>query len=196
MNCSPSYTYRPTFTPSGVKCSAPGYEEHRSRLTESEMFFRSKDQGPETNYLQLEIDASNLYVYFYGTLVETFPATLGPGGIALLRTQVATSDYIEMPTLGYDIYDTRITEDDTLIGVTSFPLTYMKGGSGPPTDASTLAGIRTGPERSLVILRTSEDDTGRPTTPPWYKRVLQWNGSEWITHSNLAQGQCPQEGTS
>lgn len=197
MSCPPTYSYRPDFTPSNTKCIAPFFHEHRSRLFEGEMYFRSKDQGPETNYLQLEITGGDLNVYFYGTLMETFPAGSGAGSIAALRAAVASSDYIEMPTLGFDIFDDRTSEDDTITGgVSPFTLDYMRGGSGPPTDASSLAAIRTGPERSLIILATTEADDGRPVTPPWFRRVQQWTGSDWVTYSNLAQGQCPYEGTS
>jgi hypothetical protein len=170
------------------------------------MFFRSKDQGPETNQLELEIDASNLYVYFEGVLVETFPVTVGgEGSIAALRAAVhhptTGSDYIEMPTLGFDIFDNRSTEDDTLFdftpgGVSMFAQTFLRGGSGPPTDDAGLAGIRTGPERSIIILATTEAADGSPITPPWFRRVQQWTGSDWVTYANLAQGACPYIGTS
>lgn len=201
MSCDPTYSYRPTFTPSNVKCNAPFFHEHRSRLTEAEMFFRSKDQGPETNYLQLEITGGDLNVYYYGTLVETFTAGSGAGSIAALRSVVSHpitgSKYIEMPVLMFDIFDPRATEDDTFTGgVTTFVLAYMRGGSGPPTDAAGLASIRTGPERSMIILATTEDLNGSPITPPWFRRVQQWSGSDWVTHANLVQGLCPEVGTS
>lgn len=278
MSCAPTYSYRPTFTPSGVKCVAPFFHEHRSRLFEGEMFFRSKDQGPETNFLELEIDLSNLYVYFENVLVETFPVTInGEGSIADLRSllthlhqaivavtpgaggtfsvvgdfttrfftgasfsvvgstgnnglyfvsssvfsgpntditvtgtipsavvdgQISTgSHYIEMPALNFDIFDDRADEDDTLLdlddgGVSEFARTYMRGGSGPPTDDTSLAGIRTGPERSIIILATTEDSDGSPITPPWFRRVQQWTGSAWVTHANLVPNACPYVGVS
>jgi hypothetical protein len=237
------------------------------------MFFRSKDQGPETNLLELAIDLSNLYVYFEGVLVETFPVTVsGEGSIAALRAQLvhmhfaivavaagaggtfsvagnftATfyagvpftvfgstgndgsytvassifslgntvitvtgtipsavadgqistgSHYIEMPVLNFDIFDNRVVEDDTLLdldpgGVTSFAQTFMRGGSGPPTDDTSLAGIRTGPDRSIIILATTEDSDGSPITPPWTRRVQQWTGAVWATYANLVPNACP-----
>jgi hypothetical protein len=181
------------------------------------MFFRSKGQGPETNWLQLEVafytlgthplnpllpTGDYLVVYFYSTPVETFTVTVGgEGSIAALRALVASSQYIEMPTLNFDIFDPRTTEDDTLVdlspgGVTSFSLSYLRGGSGAPTDASGLAGIRTGPERTIIILATSENADGSPGTPPWHRRVRQWTGSQWVTYANLVQGACPYVGTS
>ena len=271
MSCSPTYSYRPTFTP-GETCVAPFFAEHRSRLFEGEMFFRSKDQGPETSWLELEIDLSNLYVYFYGVLVETFPVTFDEGSIASLRAQVTHfhqpivavtpgvggiffvtgdyttrffpgapfsvidstgndgpytvtssifmfgnteitvtgtipnavadgeistgSHYIEMPPLNFDVYDNRAQEDDTLLdftpgGVTTFARTHMRGGTGAPTDAVSLSGIRTGPERSIIILATTEDIEGNDVTPPWNRRVQQWTGSMWATYSNLVPNACP-----
>ncbi|TFH08279.1 MAG: hypothetical protein E4H14_06735 [Candidatus Thorarchaeota archaeon] len=144
--------------------------------------------------------ASLLSVYFEGVLVETFPASTGAGSIAALRSEVENpitgSNYIEMPVLSYDIFDPRTTEDDTMTGgLTPFSRTYMRGGAGPPTTDAALAGIRTGPERTLIILATTEDDQGNPVTPPWYTRVQQWNGAAWVTYSNIAVGNCPYEGT-
>jgi hypothetical protein len=200
MSCSPPYSFRPDFTPSRTKkCIAPFFHEHRSRLFEGNMFFRSINQGPQTNQLELEIVGAGLNVYFYGTLVDNFPTTSGLGSIALLRAAVNNpitgSKYIEMPVLGFDIFDNRSFEDDTATGgVTSFVLTHMIGGSGPPIDDAGLAGIRTGPERTLFILASTEDLNGSPITPPWDRRVQQWNGYDWVTHSNLVQGQCPYVG--
>ena len=200
MTCSPPYSFRPDFTPSRTqKCIAPFFHEHRSRLFEDEMFFRSIDQGPETNQLELEIVGAGLNIYFYDTFVENFLTSSGTGSIALLRAAVSHpvtgSKYIEMPILGFDVFDKRLTEDDTATGgVTPFIRTFMKGGSGPPTDDAGLAGIRTGPERSLIILASTEILNGSPITPPWYRRVQQWNGYDWVTHSNLVQGICPLTG--
>lgn len=209
MSCSPPYRYRPTFTPSNIKCIAPSFVEHRSRLTVEQMFFRSKDQGTETNLLELEIDSSNLYVYFEGVLVETFPATLGFGGIAALRATISNpitgSDYIEMPVLGFDIFDLRSQEDDDAVdppldiiagGLTSFSRRFLRGGSGAPIDDAGLTAIRTGPERSIIILASTENSNGRPITPPWFRRVQQWTGSAWVTYANLVANACPYVGVS
>lgn len=200
MSCTPSYTYRPNFTSGSNKCIAPWFVEHRSRLTEDQAFFRTIKQGPETNYVELWLTSSLLSVYFESVLVETFSASTGAGSIAALRSAVENpitgSNYIEMPTLGYDIFDPRSSEDDGPTGgLTPFSRTYMRGGSGPPTTDAGLAGIRTGPERSLIILATTENDQGSPITPPWYSRVQQWNGAAWVTYSNLVAGACPYEGT-
>lgn len=200
MSCPPPYTYRPTFTPSNVKCRAPFFHEHRSRLSSGEMFFRSKDQGPTTNLISLEIGAT-LAVRYDGTLVETFPAGSGLGSIAALRSAVSNvvtgSKYIEMPGPMFDIFDGRIMEDDTITGgVTTFAETYMHGGSGPPTTSAGLTGIRTGPDRSIIILATTEDTDGSPITPPWTRRVKQWTGSAWVAYANLVPKACPYVGSS
>jgi hypothetical protein len=160
------------------------------------MFFRSIHQGFEANQIELEI-ITTLKIYYTGVHVETFPVTLGPGGIALLRSAVnAGSDYIRMFAPLFDIFDPRGTEDDTIIGATAFARTHMRGGSGPPTDDAGLNAIRTGPERAIIILATTEDDDGSPLTPPWTRRVQQWTGSDWVTFANLVPRACPYIGTS
>lgn len=197
--CFPQYEYRPNFTPSEIKCVAPWFVEHRARLTEGETFFRSIQQGPETNNIAIEIDGATCTIYYNDVIVETFPATLGPGGIDLLRTTISNpitgSKYIEMPILGFDIFDNRATEDDVLIGLTSFIKTNLSGGTGGPRTLQELNKIRTGPDRTIILIATTEALNGSPTTPPPTRRVQQWDGSQWISYCNYFQGQCPGEGT-
>lgn len=216
-SCSPSYSYRPEFKAGPPICTAPVYQEHRSRLHILKipylpmppngllhgLFFRSKDQSYTVNNISLEMTSSDLNVYFFGQLVEQYPTS---GGISSLRSRISgtsstpydvPSNYIEMPTFLFDIYDiVRTIEDTTSFGgLFTFPVTKMIGGSGGPTDGSGLAGIRTGPDRSLIVIATTENLTGQPVTPPAEKRVRQWQGANWISYSNLIPRACPIEGT-
>lgn len=104
-----------------------------------------------------------------------------------------------MPTLGLDIYDTRSAEADgdgvLTPGLQPFVRTPLTGGVGAPSDASTLASIRTGPTRSIYIVRSIEDNTGTDVFPPASQRIQQWNGAMWISYCNNVQGSCPGEGT-
>lgn len=208
-NCPPQYNYRPTnFIASPVACSAPLYAEHRSRLTAGNAFFRSKKQGPEENLISLEcveLPTPTFNIYVDNVLVRSYTVVLGYGGIADLRSQLnvdldpATLP-IEMPAINFDIYDTRVppeeyTDGITTVGLESFPLTSLAGGSGGPTTDVGLSSVRTGPERTLFILTTTEDVDGHDITPPPSTRVRQWNGVEWISYCNLAPGQCPLDGT-
>lgn len=208
--CSPSYEYRPTsFTAGDDKCSAPLYAEHRSRLFAGNTFFRSKDQGPDENLIAVECVDTPIpvfNVYNDGVLVETYSVSIGTSGsIAALRVAVSanTNSIIEMKELNVDIYDDREEELDAedienpggTYGLQAFGILNLAGGTGGPTTDAGLAGIRTGPERSVFILSTTEDDTGRDVTPPPTKRVQQWNGEEWISYCNAVPGECPKEGT-
>lgn len=133
--------------------------------------------------------SGSFYVYYNNVLQETYTFINIPD----LETQVnSTSDYIEMPPLGYDIYDTRTSVSP--FGF-SFGPDFLTGGSGGPTDGAGLAAIRTGPERSIILITTIEDATGAPTTPPANMRVQQWDGFLWLSYCNLIPGACPGNGT-
>lgn len=192
-SCLPSYNYEPVFVSSSTTCQAPGYDEHRSRLTAGGGFFRSAAQGPDRNLIEAEFTAGVFRIYFNGSLVESYSQTSGVGSFAGLRSKLASSTYIEMPALGYDVYDTRIAEDDSLLGggMSYFTRTSFTGGSGGPTDSTGLASIRTGPTRTIFVLRTTESDTGMSVDPPSYRKVQQWNGESWVTYSNTVPGNCP-----
>lgn len=199
--CAPTYEYTPAFVASGTSCTAPVYAEHRSRLSAGNTFFRSITQGPDENLISIECVTSPsglVNVYFAGVLVNSYPVIFGAGSISNLRGLVASgpSSRIEMPVLNADVYDGRTVElDDGFGGLTTFPLTSLSGGSGGPTTSAGLALIRTGPERSLFILSTTEGGSGSDTTPPTSKRVQQWTGTEWVSYCNNSAGTCPGEGT-
>lgn len=212
-NCSPSYAYRPSnFVASSVSCYAPYFAEHRSRLVAGNAFFRSKSQGPSGNTIAVEcvdIPSPTFNIYVNNVLVRSYSVLLIAGGIADLRAQLTNDPIpsevpIEMMALGYDIYDTRTFEDtnESLVdpvtpytGLATFPHTLLSGGSGGPTTSEGLSTIRTGPERTIFILSSTEDAHGTDIFPPSSRRVQQWNGVEWISYCNLVQGTCPGEGT-
>lgn len=214
MTCPPAYSYTPTFTASAVPCVAPGYVQHRSRIivgtAPTSLFFRSKFFGDETNQIAVECTSSTFSVYFNNIVVTSYAITTGPGGIANLRSQITNdiNSIIEMPPLGYDIYDSRTEENDNIAtigippdpgtpagGLNPFSKTNLMGGSGAPTTAAGLAGIRTGPERSVFIVITTEDIHGNTITPPASLRIQQWNGTNWISYCNNIPGHCPLDGT-
>ena len=218
MSCQPSYgvgsppQYKPNFV-EGPDCEAPQFPEHRSRKEVGDAFFRSINQSPSENTISLELTSGGgnktLTVRKYDSTkttildTETFVVTAGVDTppctvdeVGNLRSAVnhATtgSDYIEMTTLGYDIYDNRSTDDSCL---TTFAESFMTGGNGGPTDGSSLDAIRTGPERTMIIISSTEDDTGDDVEPPSSKRIQQWDGTQWISYCNDVQGACPLEGT-
>lgn len=212
MSCLPSYTYTPDFIASDTPCAAPIYQTHRSRLTtpgdgttSTAMFFRSQSQNNEANLIELELTGTStghFNIYYDGTLVKTYTTAIGSGTIANLRSLMMTdpNSYIEMPELNVDIYDLRTTEIDggtlpTDPSVDSFARTFMTGGAGAPTDATSLATIRTGPSRTIYIIRSKEDATGADVSPSPSEKIQQWNGVMWISYCNNVQGACPGEGT-
>lgn len=218
MSCEPTYSYRPSFTASDSTCTAPGYPETRARVIVAGLFFRSKGFGPERNEISVEIpnagpNAGKCLVRMGDDIVETYAPTLGVGGIGRLRSLITSnaSSIIDMNVLringdSYDIYDTRTEENDaagdplaipptTDGGLIAFPQTYLIGGQGGPTSDSGLASIRTGPERTLVIIVTTEDIHGKTVDVPLSRKTRQWDGVEWINYSNTVPGACPKEGT-
>jgi hypothetical protein len=212
MSCYPTYPYVPAFVASNVSCFAPSYALHRSRLivtppgvTNTPLFFRSKNQNNEANLIELELVGfpdNQFRVYYNGALVKTYPIFFNFGAIASLRNQIQTTDpnpYMEMPPVGFDIYDTRIVEDDgdgdLVPGMAPFARSFMTSGSGAPSDASSLAGIRTGPTRTIYIVSSREDVTGTDVFPGASERIQQWNGAMYISYCNNVQGACPGEGT-
>ncbi len=211
MSCYPSYAgaYTPAFVASSTPCTAPQYQLHRSRLsipgniTTDALFFRSKSQNFEANNIELQLTAGGQFrIYYNNVLVKTYTVTFGIGAIASLRTKIQTTDpnaYIEMPSVGYDVYDVRSSETDgngiTQPGLQPFPRQAMTGGEGAPSDASVLATIRTGPTRTVFIVRSKEDAAGNDIQPPGSEKIQQWNGFAWISYCNPGGGACPGEGT-
>lgn len=206
-SCLPTYEYVPTsFISSDVDCVAPGYDEHRSRrivtTALTSLFFRSKEQGESNNLIEISLSSNTFTVYYDGDVVEQYAnITMGQGGIAALRTKLAASEYIQMPALKYDIFDTRTHENDggavivpppgTNIpagGLGTFSRQFLSGASGPPEDFNGLASIRTGPTRTMCIVHTTESVTGAPIS---LHQPRQWNGYNWISYANVVQGSCP-----
>jgi hypothetical protein len=212
MSCYPSYPYVPAFVASGVSCTAPQYALHRSRLavpgdllTADDLFFRSKNQNFEANQIELELVGApfnEFRVYFNAALVKTYFVFFGTGAIAALRNQINVIDpnpYMEMPAIGVDIYDLRAIENDgdgvLVPGLQPFIRQFMVGGQGAPSDASSLAAIRTGPTRTIYIVTSLEDTAGADVTPNASQRIQQWNGTMYISYCNNIVGACPGEGT-
>lgn len=211
MSCEPSYPYTPTFTPSATDCVAPIYARRRSRAIipgmdiVTPLFFRSVGQSFDANQVEIELvdlPTGEFRVYFEGALVASYPVLFQAGAIAALRLAI-TSDpntIIEMPVVGFDIFDERMTEEDgdggvsMIAGLGPFDRTFFEGGEGAPDDA-TLASIRTGPQRTIYIIRSEEDLQGNDVEPPGSRRIQQWNGFAWISYCNTVPGQCPGEGT-
>lgn len=214
MSCAPTYTYRPTFVPSGVDCTLPTYNRHRARTTAGGTYFRSKEQSSSWNDITIKVELIGaehvLTVMHPDYTTETFsveqvaslidPLTLPCSpGIAELRTLVnrpvtgipATSGsaMIEMPERGADIEFDAAGVD--ALCLSEFTTVNLSGGEGGPTSAAALAGIRTGPERSVIRISTEEAYDGTPVDPPQARRVQQWNGTAWVEYSNAIPGACP-----
>lgn len=212
MSCQPSYAYRPDFTPSATDCVAPVYARRRSRVSiegsesVTPLFFRSKAQAFDANALEVELVGAptNLFrVYSRGVVVSTYPVTFQAGAISTLRAMI-TSDLdslIEMPEVGIDIFDLRTTEEDgaggaaLTPGLAPFVRIALTGGEGAPEDATVIATIRTGPQRTIYVISSEEDIDGTEVVPPASRRIQQWNGFSWISYCNNVPGQCPGEGT-
>lgn len=218
-NCAPSYGYIPTFVSEDVQCTAPGYAEARARLFILDstyilppdingLFFRSKQFSDTCNQIAVENNGTLFQIFKDDVIIRSYPVLSGSGSIADLRSKLEGLNSIpynipdpdiEMtpmfPIGNYDINDNIRTIEDDTIGLFVFDKMLLTGGSGPPIDDSVLPSIRTGPERSLIIITTSEDIHGNITQPPVSRKVQQWNGNEWISYCNLVPGECPLEGT-
>lgn len=224
-DCSPSYSYRPNFTPTcsyfgqagcitGQDCKAPSFLEKRARLFAGGTFFRSKNAGSSANLIAVEVinvtvgSGILLNVYNDGTLVETYGpvasdnvSPCSPTAADDFRSLVNanTNSLIEMPPIDYGgepfattaVFDEDNAPEDMVPGddcMNLFPPTNLSGGEGPPTDDQTLASIRTGPERSLVIVKLTEiinndpTDDGKLVEPP-FEKVRQWNGVDWVGYA-------------
>lgn len=201
LNCEPPYAYRPTFIPGSTPCAAPVFPEHRSRLFLGGTYFRSyliisavEVQSTACNDISLTItkDTSlyTLTVKYQNVVVETYSVTQTESdgsptctgdAIGELRTDVNTSsNYISLPERGDDTEYDETGEDN--ICLSEFTEISMSEGNGGPLDGSAIASIRTGPERTIFIVSTTEDLDGTDIDPPANKRVNQWDGSTWITY--------------
>lgn len=208
LDCSPPYSYRPTFSSSGsplLKSKAPSFFEHRSRLFAGGTFFRSKliissieVQGLICNDISVESsrvsNGAGSYTYtisvnFQGNPVESYivtqnelaspPCSNNP--IDTIRNNInLNSNYISMPARSTDAFDIGGTDDECW---STFAEISMSGGSGGPSDGATIATIRTGPERTVFILSSTEDANGYSSDPPAERKVQQWDGVTWITYT-------------
>jgi hypothetical protein len=216
MSCQPPYDYRPIAAPV-ADCVAPVFTEHRSRLFGGGTYFRSLKQTPSQNRISLQVtniggNTLRLTVRYYENLNEAATATeiydvtqiVGSGdgtltcdtnAIPSLRAAVnGVSQYIEMYPRGTDLgFDYRgedviVTDNGCLI---VFPETFMFGASGGPTGVEPIARIDTGPQRTIIIINSTEKENGESTNPPSERKIQQWNGTEWIPYQNLVPGACP-----
>lgn len=190
--CDPTYSFRPTFTPSSISCVAPKYNEHRASVTTTmdnigQLFFRSHSFGFIQNTIEVEITSDGKFnVWQNGTVVEQYDVSFTPGSIAALRLAITNrhiipsdppASVIDMPVLNYDIRDLRTEENDSIAvppalvdgGLSPMTRIALSGGEGAPADSSTLSLIRTGPDRSIFILITTEDDQGNSINSPSIK---------------------------
>lgn len=222
MSCNPPYSYRPeAFVAGAQKCSAPKFPEHRARTdtifepplvpgdpSTTGIYVRSRGFGFDKNLISIETVTSvntppeipgpvapfTFIVRFDGEIVEYYKSTDYPF-ISSLRTATDTANsLIELPPILIDTKDDqRIAES---LNMFEFAERTLRGGSGGPEDDATLKQIRTGPERSIIIISSTEDYTGASINPPAARRVQQWNGFRWITYSNSVPGACPFNGIS
>ena len=215
MSCQPSYDYRPTDRPAPSISSALVYTEHRSRLFAGGTFFRSIEQGTSENNTSLEAIIANdeitFNVYILGVLQETFnvpqvlvipiPPALPhcTGGINALRAAindgVTGSNIIEMPARGFDVFDIGGMDPESNC-LSAFGPINLAGGSGPPSTANQpfLDALNTGTERSIIMIDTTENVTGKSVDPSILRRIQQWDGTQWIQYANIVQGSCPIDG--
>ena len=85
-----------------------------------------------------------------------------------------------MPIRGTDIEYDDLGVDAICLG--AFAQTSLSGGTGGPTDSTSIAGIRTGPDRTVFIVESTEDIDGQDINPPASRKVNQWDGSTWISY--------------
>ena len=213
MSCAPSYTYRPTFTPSSTDCVLAVYNKHRARAFAGGTYFRSIEQSSNWNDIAIKVEIVDgkhvLTITHPDFTTETFSITQVPNivdplqpcvpGIAELRALVnrpitndpltSGSRLIEMPERGDDIEFDPAGED--ALCLSTFPTTHLTGGESGPTSSAGLSSLRTGPERSIIAIATKEAMDGTPITPPRSERLQQWNGTAWIEYSNTVPGACP-----
>ena len=216
MPCEPKYDYRPRrFVASPQMCVAPLYVERRARRKDggAGSFFRYIVPGTIGNKTTIEFVQTSMLANSasYDVFVnhpdypqesytvtqtwtdetETESATFN-GGFGPMRSVVnSSSQIIQMPARGTDFYDPatqdpeggQVPPEDTPIT----PGTYrLLNGSGPPTDASLIDTIRTGPGRTLAIIRMTEALDGTPSYPSWIgsdRVTLEWNGTDWVKYT-------------
>lgn len=213
VDCSPHWSYRPTFTSGLTPSTIPTFTETRARISAGGTLFRSHGVGSDKNTIEIEVfqsvDMFTLNVYRGGILLETYgpatqtenagaPTTCSPNLIKTFRTLVnASSVLIEMPSideggLGGGSFDASLDDAGCL---SPFPRSFLSSGTGGPTDGAGLAAIRTGHDRSMIAIQQTElvndnhTDDGAMILPAPDRRVQQWNGTVWVTYT--PGGICP-----
>lgn len=204
MSCSPPWTYKPeAFVPGSQQCTAPLFYERRARsgvIIETDdpatigLFFRSRDFGYETNDITIECSATTLIIRYQGAIVEQYSLLAYPTTAAIRNILDISNSIIELPPFRLDIADTEDERDAESGALFVFSPVKLTGGAGGPRDAGALSVIRTGPERSMCIITTTEDYSGAEVTPPPDRRVRQWNGFKWVSYTNTIPGTCPIDG--
>ncbi len=199
-------SYIPNFTPSEEPCVIPVFVEKRSRLLKNGLFFRSLSQGQQSNDLSIAVllggenqaglaitQSITVKVYVNDVEMESFLAhqeksTTVVGtendhynktGFVDIRMNLNThSSLIEMPTRSHDIEDTINVDPNDVVG---FEKTPMAGAIGGPSDDSIIDSIRTGPESTLIGLKSTENDVGQNVSPSSENRIKKWSGTQWVS---------------
>lgn len=194
-------SYIPNFIPSSTPCEIPSYVEHRARGVGGQIFFRSINFGSNQNTIEIN-GILGAITYQFGQAIQTITVTITDGniteefectqiqnettmmwdgsGVLSMRGIInGTSTLITIPNRGTDPEDILGIDPDQL---SNFSIT-LSGGMGGPTDGSIIESIRTGPDATLIAIKSSEDDNGNVVNPPQSRRVQKWDGSMWITYT-------------
>lgn len=199
-------SYTPNFIPSDIPCEIPVFIERRSRLLKNGLFFRSLIPGGQANNIsvavlmggentigQMVTQSISVKIYINDVEVETFIAHqqknisvvgteadhYNQTGFSDLRAKInANSLYIEMTERSYDVEDVIPNDPSDVIG---FDKTAMTGANGGPSNGSIIDSIRTGPDSTLIGLKSTENAMGQNVDPPSAERIKKWNGTEWVS---------------
>lgn len=198
-------SYVPNFIPSDEPCVIPTFVEKRGRLLKNGLFFRSLNQGTQSNSISVAVflggintagsivsQSITIKVYVDQAEVESFIAhqtksTTDVGtendhfhstGFVNIRQQInGISTLIEMPARAFDVEDVVSVDPNNVVG---FEKTNLTGASGGPNDGSDIDSIRTGPEATLIGIKSTENETGQNVDPSLANRIKKWDGSNWI----------------
>lgn len=197
---SPTYKYRPDFKPGSEPCRIQIFSRARSRATPGNFYVRSKFQGPSANDITVQ---STWYTGSNGTGSPTTDM-LSVNSVVLTVTHPDFATEIYIASMSYDDIDLEWDPD----GITSikgqlynesalvesktdtkgnaslvdhmpyFSTTSLSGASGYPSPPG--PSIRTGPERSLILLKSEEHPNGAGGKS--IDAMLEWNGFKWIEY--------------
>ncbi len=209
LDCSPCYDGRPDTIP-GAGSVLPQESLARSRLFAGGTFFRSKFavtgdsdfQGKICNSISLSIVSAgskfDLIIYFEDVEVERYSTTQDTScpedgknvAIRALRSLIAFSAYISMPSRGSDAQDFGGMDNSCL---SPFTKTNMSGGGGP--GESDITSIRTGSNRTIAFVSTKENSNGTSVSS---KTMIQWNYDtvQWVAYildadCAIPENRCP-----